>query len=77
VGSWQVSWGLLAAVPGPAAATASVSGGRLGRLGQFDVEVVDVGFISDAIDAGRAAERLEAAGCDLVVCFLTTYMTST
>ena len=47
------------------------------RLGQFDVEVVDVGFTSDAIDAGRAAERLEAAGCDLIVCFLTTYMTST
>lgn len=47
------------------------------RLGQFDAEVVDAGFISDAQDAARAAEVLRAAGCDLIVMFLATYMTAT
>ena len=47
------------------------------RLQRLDVEVVDVGFISDAVEASQAAERLQAAGCDLIVCFLTTYMTAT
>ena len=47
------------------------------RLGRFDAEVVDVGFISDAQEAAQAAERLRAAGCDLIVMFLTTYMTAT
>lgn len=39
-------------------------------------EVVDAGFISDAADGAKAAETLRAAGCDLIVCFLTTYMTA-
>ncbi len=47
------------------------------RLGQFDAVVVDAGFISDAQEAGQAAEILRAAGCDLIVMFLTTYMTAT
>ena len=47
------------------------------RLGQFDAEVVDVGFISDAQEAAQAAEQLRAAGCDLIIMFLTTYMTAT
>ncbi len=47
------------------------------RLSQFDAEVVDVGFISDSREADDAARRLQAAACDLVVCFLTTYMTAT
>src|SRR5208283_3055734 len=47
------------------------------RLQRLDAEVVDVGFISDAVEASQAAERLQAAGCDLIVCFLTTYMTAT
>ncbi len=46
------------------------------RLSGFDAEVVDVGFISDAQEAAVAAERLRVAGCDLIVFFLTTYMTS-
>jgi L-arabinose isomerase len=42
----------------------------------MDVELVDVGFISDAQEGAVAAEKLRAAGCDLIVMFLTTYMTS-
>jgi L-arabinose isomerase len=47
------------------------------RMREFDCEVVDVGFISDAQEGARAAEQLRAAGCDVIVAFLTTYMTST
>lgn len=47
------------------------------RLRQLDADVVDAGFISDPIEAARAAEHLRSAGCDLIVCFLTTYMTAT
>jgi len=43
----------------------------------LDCDVVDAGFISDAEDGAQAAEQLRAAGCDLIVCFLTTYMTAT
>ncbi|QFU88538.1 L-fucose/L-arabinose isomerase family protein [Amycolatopsis sp. YIM 10] len=46
------------------------------RMREFDCEVVDVGFISDPQEGDRAAEQLRAAGCDLIVAFLTTYMTS-
>jgi L-arabinose isomerase len=46
------------------------------RMRSFDCEVVDVGFISDAEDGDRAAEQLRVAGCDLIVGFLTTYMTA-
>lgn len=46
------------------------------RLSGFDAEIVDAGFISDAAEAAVAAEQLRAAGCDLVVMFMTTYMTS-
>ena len=42
----------------------------------MDAEVIDVGFISDAVEAGVAAEKLRAADCDLIVMFLTTYLTS-
>ena len=47
------------------------------RMKALDCEVVDVGFISDAQDGARAAEQLREAGCDLIVGFLTTYMTAT
>jgi L-arabinose isomerase len=47
------------------------------RIREFDCEVVDVGFISDAEEGAVAAEKLRAAGCDLIVAFLTTYMTAT
>jgi L-arabinose isomerase len=46
------------------------------RIGELDCEVTDAGFISDARDGDRAAELLRAAGCDLIICFLTTYMTA-
>jgi L-arabinose isomerase len=47
-----------------------------GRMQALDCDVVDVGFISDAEDGARAAEQLRIAGCDLIVGFLTTYMTA-
>ena len=46
------------------------------RFEQFDADVVDVGFVSDAIDGAAAAERLRLADCDLVVIFVATYLTS-
>lgn len=46
------------------------------RFRQMDAEVVDVGFISDAQEGDAAAERLRQADCDLIVLFLTTYLTS-
>ncbi len=47
------------------------------RLRGFDAEVVDAGFVSDAQEAAKAAEKLRAADCDLIVGFLTTYLTAT
>ena len=46
------------------------------RMNALDCDVIDVGFISDAHDGARAAEQLRAAGCDIIVAFLTTYMTA-
>jgi L-arabinose isomerase len=46
------------------------------RMAALHCDVVDVGFISDAQDGAKAAEQLRAAGCDLIVGFLTTYMTA-
>ena len=46
------------------------------RFKQMDAEVIDVGFISDAVEAVHAAEKLRKADCDLIVMFLTTYLTS-
>jgi L-arabinose isomerase len=47
------------------------------RIAGYDADIVDVGFISDAQEGAAAAERLRVAGCDLIVGFLTTYMTAT
>src|SRR5258708_40183156 len=47
------------------------------RISALGCDVVDAGFIADAEDGARAAEQLRAAGCDLIVGFLTTYMTAT
>jgi len=47
------------------------------RLAQLDCEVIDVGFISDAPEGAAAAEKLRVADCDLIIGFLTTYMTAT
>ncbi len=46
------------------------------RMAALDCDVVDVGFVSDAQDGDRAAEELRVAGCDLIVGFLTTYLTA-
>jgi len=46
------------------------------RMRELDCDVVDVGFVSDAEDGARAAEQLRVVGCDLIVGFLTTYMTA-
>lgn len=46
------------------------------RFQAMDAEVIDAGFISDAQDGTRAAELLRRADCDLIVLFLTTYLTS-
>lgn len=47
------------------------------RMKALDADVVDVGFISDAQEGAAAAEKLRVAGCDIIVGFLTTYMTAT
>ena len=47
------------------------------RMGLLGAEVVDAGFVSDAQEGAAAAEKLRAAGCDIIVGFLTTYMTAT
>ncbi|GLZ10810.1 L-arabinose isomerase [Actinomadura sp. NBRC 104425] len=47
------------------------------RMRGLGAEVVDAGFISDEREGAAAAERLREAGCDLIVGFLTTYMTAT
>lgn len=46
------------------------------RIRAMDCDLTDAGFISDAKDGAKAAELLRAAGCDLIVCFLSTYMTA-
>jgi L-arabinose isomerase len=46
------------------------------RFSAMDAEVTDVGFVSDAQEGARAGEQLRQADCDLIVLFLTTYLTS-
>ncbi|GFZ86772.1 L-fucose/L-arabinose isomerase family protein [Nesterenkonia alkaliphila] len=46
------------------------------RFQQMDADVTDVGFISDAEEGAAAAEKLRKNDCDLIVLFLTTYLTS-
>ena len=46
------------------------------RFQAMDADVTDVGFVSDAQEGARAAERLRQADCDVIVLFLTTYLTS-
>jgi len=46
------------------------------RLRGMGAEVVDAGFMSDEKDGAAAAETLRLADCDIVVSFLTTYMTA-
>lgn len=46
------------------------------RFAGMDAEVTDAGFISDEREAATAAELLRQADLDLIVVFLTTYLTS-
>ncbi|MFI8007041.1 arabinose isomerase [Streptomyces sp. NPDC086010] len=46
------------------------------RFSGMGCEVVDVGFVSDPQEAAAAAEKLRTADCDLIVTFLTTYLTA-
>lgn len=46
------------------------------RLAAMHADVVDVGFISDATEAQSAADRLRSADVDLLVVFVSTYVTS-
>lgn len=46
------------------------------RFADMDAEVIDAGFISDAQEGAAAGEKLRVADCDLIVMFLTTYLTS-
>src|SRR3954449_6955378 len=46
------------------------------RFREMDAEVTDVGFISDAQEGAQAAEKLRQADCDLIVLFLSTYLTA-
>jgi L-arabinose isomerase len=46
------------------------------RFAAMDAEVTDAGFVSDAQEGAAAAELLRRADCDLIVLFLTTYLTS-
>lgn len=46
------------------------------RLSGMDCEVVDAGFVSDPQEGAEAAEQLRVADCDLIIGFLTTYLTS-
>jgi L-arabinose isomerase len=53
------------------------SAGRVAdRLSALDCDVVDAGFVSDAQEGDQAAEKLRVAGCDLIIGFLTTYLTA-
>lgn len=46
------------------------------RFQKMDADVTDVGFVSDPRESAIAAEKLRVADCDLIVMFLTTYLTS-
>lgn len=46
------------------------------RLAGFDVDITDAGFVSDPGEAVAAAEKLRLADCEIIVCFLATYLTA-
>lgn len=46
------------------------------RFEEMGCEVIDAGFVSDPQESAKAAEQLRRADCDLVVTFLTTYLTA-
>lgn len=46
------------------------------RLGELGATVIDVGMVDDQPAAARAAERFAREDVDLIVCYVTTYATS-
>ena len=46
------------------------------RLMALGADVFDAGFVSDAIAGSAAADNIRRADCDLIVLFVSTYMTS-
>ncbi len=46
------------------------------RFTAMDADVIDAGFVSDPSEAAVAAEQLRLADADLIVVFLTTYLTA-
>jgi L-arabinose isomerase len=46
------------------------------RLRDLDCQVIDAGFVSDAVEGRKAADHLRVADCDLVIVFVATYLTS-
>ncbi len=46
------------------------------RLAGYGAEIIDGGFVNDASQAGPAGDILRAAGCDLIVYFVPTYLTA-
>lgn len=46
------------------------------QLAATGAHVFDAGFVSNEVEAASAGEQLRAAGCDLLVCFVATYLTS-
>ena len=68
---------LLAAVPRAARAAPGVGAIRLRSTARrWTARSSDVGFISDPPEGAAAAEKLRAADCDMVIIYLTTYLTS-
>lgn len=46
------------------------------RLRESGADLLDVGFVSDPVEAASAAEQLRRADCDLIIVFVSTYLTS-
>lgn len=46
------------------------------RLTELGANVFDAGFVSDAVEGAAAADNIRRADCDLIVLFVSTYMTS-
>lgn len=46
------------------------------RMRGLDCDVIDAGFVSTDREGAKAAELLRREGCDIIVGFLTTYMTA-
>lgn len=66
----------MAIVSRPTPAATGLGPVRHRRFQALDADVIDAGFVSDAQEAAVAAEKLRIADPDLIVVFLTTYLTA-